>query len=396
MKSNFPIFTNNPDLVYLDSASTTQKPQSVIDAVNFYITHSNSNLGRWQYDIALRSEDIYYQSKAKVSKLINAKASNIIYTPGTTYGYNMIVTSLVQSDILKSWDQIMLPIAEHHANLIPRQHLVQSIGIQIIYIWLDKYGQIDLEDFKSKYHKDIKLVSLSTASNVLGIVNFQTIKQIKKYIDPETLLIADASQTLGHIYTDVQDLWIDIMIRGGHKMMAYTGIWCIYMTDKVLKLLTPPVLGGGIVDEVNLEWYRLLRWSDSREAGSPNMVWAVSMWAAADFIQSIWWYDAIWAHDQKFVKYRYDKLNTGKLNAQMLYEYHPDIVRMSIFSIKDIYKQTGQAHSLRQNICIRQWWHCAQPLHQAINDSKPTLRISPYIYNDLSDLDKVIDILNKS
>ena len=291
----------------------------------------------------------------------------------------------------------MLPIAEHHANLLPRQHLVQSIGIQIIYIWLDKYGQIDLEDFKSKYHKDIKLVSLSTASNVLGIVNFQTIKEIKKYINPETLLIADASQTLGHIYTDVQDMWVDIMIRGGHKMMAYTGIWCIYMTDKLLKILTPPVLGGGIVDEVNLEWYRLLGWSDSREAGSPNMIWAVSMWAAADFIESIGGYQYIYNHDQKFVKYRYDKLNSGKINAQMLYEYHPDIVRLSIFSIKDIYISDIIWHQLlEQNICIRQWWHCAQPLHQVMNDSKPTLRISPYIYNDLSDLDKAIDILNKS
>lgn len=396
LKSHFPIFTNNRDLVYLDSASTTQKPQSVIDAVNFYITHSNSNLGRWQYEIALMSESLYQESKTKVAKLINTKANNIIYIPGTTYWCNMIAASLVQSNILKPGDKIMLTVAEHHANMLVRQYLSQTMNIQIIYIWIDKYGQIDLEDFESKYTPDIKIISLSTASNVLGIINFMQIKEIKKIISPETILIADASQTLGHVYTDVQDLWIDIMIRWWHKMMAYTGIWCIYMTDKLLKELTPPILGWWIVSDVDFDWYKLYGWSDSREAGSPNMIWAISMWAAADFIQSIWWYDAIWAHDQEFVNYRYTNLDNGKIKADMLTEYRKDIPRLAIFSIKDIYSSgIIWLKLMEQNICIRIGWHCAQPLHGKINDSKPTIRISPYIYNDLSDLDKIIDVLNK-
>lgn len=397
LKSQFPIFTNNPGLIYLDSASSTQKPQSVMDAVNYYISTNYANLGRWEYNLAINSEDIYHQSKIKIAKLINAQAKNIIYTPGTTYGYNMIAQSLIQSWILKKWDKIMLSISEHHANLLPWQYLSKNHGIQIIYIWLDEYGQLDMKDFESKYTSDIKIISLSTVSNVLWIVNLEAIKQIKQSIHEDTIIIADASQTLGHMYTDVQNLWIDIMIWGGHKMMAYTGIWCIYMTDKLLKTMVPPILGGWIVDYVDFNNYGLLGWSDSREAWTPNIIWAVSIWAAADFLWEIWWYEYIQKHSQKMVDYRDNQINTGKLNAQMIYKYNPDIARISLFSIKDIYIRDILWHELlTHNICIRQWWHCAQPLHQVINNSKWSIRISPYIYNDLEDLDKMIYALNKS
>ena len=398
MKSDFPIFSNNPDLIYLDSASTTQKPQSVIDAVDFYVTRHNSNLGRWQYDIALRSEDIYQQSKIKIAKLINAKAKNIIYTPGTTHGYNMITTSLVESNILNPWDKIMLPIAEHHANLLPRLYIAKKYNLQIIYIQIDKYGQIDIDDFCAKYTHDVKIISLSTASNVLGIINFPIIKKIKQYVSTKTILIADASQTLGHIYTDVADLGIDIMIRWWHKMMAYTGIWCIYMTDDLLSKLTPPILGGGIIEQVDLGGYKLLGWSDWREAGSPNMIGAVSIGAAVDYIDSIWWYEYIYDHDQKFVKYRFDNYNLGKINAKMLYEYRDDIPRLAIFAININNRPKNQLsiwHKLlEQNICVRTGWHCAQPLHEVMNQNRWTVRISPYLYNQISDLDKIIKIIN--
>lgn len=391
-KADFPIFSNHPDLIYLDSASTTQKPKFVVDKVDEYIYNFCSNTGRGSYDIALKSEDIYYQSKQKVAKLINAKTSEIIYTHSTTYAFNLITQSLINSNIIKSGDSIMLPIAEHHANILPRQYISSKYNIAIKRIAIDKYGQIDYESFVQQYDSSVKIISLSTVSNVLGIVNFDIIKKIKKHISEDALLILDASQSLWHIYTDVQDLWADIMIRGGHKMMAYTSIGVAYISSKLLSKLQPVILGWGIVDTVDLWWYKLLTGTEVREAGSPDMIGAVSIGAVCDYIDSIWWYEYISAYDKTFSDYRYSLYNSGKINAKMLYEYNPDIVRLSLFSIN--ISNIIWPKLLEQNICVRVGGHCAQPLHQVMNDSKPTIRISPYIYNSLEDLDKIISIIN--
>ena len=195
-KADFPIFTNHSDLIYLDSASTTQKPKFVVDKVDEYIYNFCSNTGRGSYEIALKSEDIYYQSKQKVAKLINAKASEIIYTHSTTYAFNLITQSLINSNIIKSGDSIILPIAEHHANILPRQYISSKYNITIKRIAIDKYGQIDYESFVQQYDSSVKIISLSTVSNVLGIVNFDIIKKIKKYISDDALLILDASQSV--------------------------------------------------------------------------------------------------------------------------------------------------------------------------------------------------------
>jgi len=237
MKKDFPIFKNNPWLVFLDNAASSQKPQYVIDGVSEFVAHDYANIHRGLYSLSEKSETTYHHSKELVGELLNCKASEIIYSYNSTYAINLIAQSLVISDIIKSWDIVLLWIREHHANILPRQILAERKGFTIEFFNINDEYEIDRNDFDQKYSDTVKVVSVAHVSNVTGKI--YDVKKIKSKLRDDTFFLVDGSQSVPNFPVDVQDIGCDCLVFTGHKMMAYTGIGVIYLKKEWIKKLVP-------------------------------------------------------------------------------------------------------------------------------------------------------------
>ena len=392
-KSDFPIFANNPWLVFLDNAASTQKPQQVIDGVSEFVASSYANIHRWLYSLSEKSEEAYHHSKELVGELLNCKASEIIYSYNSTYGINLIAQSLVVSDILQKWDVVLLGIREHHANILPRQILAQRKGFTIEFFTITDEYEIDRDDFDQKYSDKVKVVSIAHVSNVTGKI--YDVKKIHAKLRDDTFFLVDGSQSVPNFPVDVQDIDCDCLVFTGHKMMAYTGIGVVYLKKEWIKKLVPIIRWGWTIEDVSTEGHTLLGNSDKFEAGTPNIIWAVSLSKALEYIQSIWWMKKIREHEQKLVKLCLDRFSKFKDKVELLWPSTTD--RVAVFSFvlanNTNFNNIGETFSAA-NIAIRCGGHCAYPLHKRYKKAG-TCRMSAYVYSDESDIAKFFETLAK-
>jgi cysteine desulfurase / selenocysteine lyase len=390
-KKDFPLFETHPDLIYLDSASTAQKPRHVIDGMSNFLQSSYANIHRGAYSLSEQSEEAYYASKDAVAWLLNCTGDEIIYTYNSTYAYNMLAQTLWYSWVLKAWDTVLVDIAEHHANIVPWQMLSQRHGITIERLDLDENYDYSLSDFTKKYTDSVKVVSLSAASNVTGTV--YDISAISKLLRPETFFIVDGSQSIPHGKIDVIENRIDALIFTGHKIMADTWIGILYLAKKHIKDLSPARWWGGMIEDVTTWWYKATSGRQKFEPGTPHVVGAVSLLKALEYIKNIGWFAAIQQHEKKLIEYTLDRFSQNpklQLVGKKTTEH-----RLGIFSFAlqghpnhiQIWERLAQ-----QNICIRAGGHCTHPLFHKIWQNG-SCRISIYLYNDISDLEKVFDAL---
>lgn len=398
LKNDFPIFANNPWLIFLDSAASTQKPQYVIDGVSEFVASSYANIHRGLYSLSEKSEEAYHHSKELVGELLNCKASEIIYTYNSTYGINLIAQSLVISDVIKPWDVVLLWIREHHANVLPWQILAEKNGFTVDFFNISDEYEIDRNDFDQKYTDKVKVVSVWHVSNVTGKI--YDVKKIKSKLRDDTFFLIDGSQSVPNFPVDVQDIWCDCLVFTGHKMLAYTWIWAIYLKKEWIKKLVPMVRGGGTIEDVSTEWHTLLGNSDKFEAGTPNIIGAVSLGKALEYIKSIWGMKWVWEHEQTLVNYFINKLSDKWRVASKKIEIMWPLTsegRIAVFSFSlsnnknfnNIW-ETFSEHS----IAIRCGGHCAYPLHKYFNKTW-TCRMSGYIYTDEKDIDAFFAVLEK-
>ena len=394
MKKDFPIFANNPWLVFLDNAASTQKPQYVIDGVSEFVASSYANIHRWLYSLSEKSEEAYHHSKDLVGELLNCKASEIIYSYNSTYGINLIAQSLVVSDILQKWDVVLLGIREHHANILPRQILAKRKGFIIEFFTITDEYEIDRDDFDQKYSDKVKVVSIAHVSNVTGKI--YDVKKIHAKLRDDTFFLVDGSQSVPNFPVDVQDIDCDCLVFTGHKMMAYTGIGVIYLKKKWIKKLVPIIRWGWTIEDVSTEGHTLLGNSDKFEAGTPNIIWAVSLSKALEYIQSIWWMKKIREHEQKLVKLCLDGFSKFKDKVEILWPLNSDRVAVFSFVLPNNanFNNIGETFSAA-NIAIRCGGHCAYPLHKRFKKAG-TCRMSGYVYNNESDIAKFFEILIKT
>lgn len=397
MKKDFPIFKNNPWLVFLDNAASSQKPQYVIDGVSEFVANDYANIHRGLYALSEKSEEAYHHSKELVGELLNCKASEIIYSYNATYGINLIAQSLVISNIIKAWDTVLLWIREHHANILPRQILAERKWFTIEFFNIDEDYEIDRNDFQKKYTDKVKVVSVAHVSNVTGKI--YDVKKIKSKLRDDTFFLVDGSQSVPNFPVDVQDIGCDCLVFTWHKMMAYTGIWIIYLQKKRIKTLVPMIRGGGTIEDVDIAWHTLVNNSDKFEAGTPNIVWAVSLLKALEYIKSIWWIQKIWKHEQQIVHSIIRKLKDkgrGTSDSPMKIIWPmSESGRVAVFSFvlsnNKNFNNIGEYFS-DHNIAIRCGGHCAYPIHKHFK--KPgTCRMSAYIYNDENDITKFFEVL---
>ena len=388
-KADFPIFDDN-NLIYLDSASTSQKPKIVLDTIKNVYERYNANVHRALYDLGSKSTELYEDSREIISKLINAPSSKeIIFTSGTTASINLLSYSL-ESKLQKN-DEILISHMEHHANIVPWQQLAKRIGAKLRYLPLTKSGDIDLTNSKKYFTNKTKIVSITHMSNVLGTIN--PIKKIAKMAKSiGAIYIIDGAQSVSHMNVNVQDLDCDFLAFSGHKMLGPTGVGILWGKMELLNDLDPFLSGGEMIDKVNLE---SSTWNDvpyKFEAGTPNYVQAIGMGEAVKYLLNIGM-NNIHNYEKELTSYAIEKLQN--IPSIKIYGEPDKKGGVISFNIKNIHPQDLAQFLNEDNICMRVGHHCAQPLLKTLNETS-TARISFYIYNDFSDIDKLVDSINST
>ena len=387
-KKDFPIF-NDTSLVYLDSASTSQKPSAVINSLKNVYENSNANVHRALYSLGSKSTEMYESARKTVAKFINAAPQEVVFTSGTTESLNLLSYTL-ESKINKN-DEILISHMEHHANLVPWQLLAKKTGAKLRYLPLTKEGDLDLSETERYFTSKTKVVSLTHMSNVLGSINpIDKISEITKKID--AIFIVDAAQSVSHIPVDVQNLGCDFITFSGHKMLGPTGIGVLWGSLKMLESLPPFLSGGEMIETVTLENSTWNEVPYKFEAGTPNYVQAIGLGTAVEYLSNIGMKN-VQAHEKNLTEYAIEKLKT----IPELYIHGSPSSRGGVisFNLNEIHPQDLSQFLNEDNICIRVGHHCAQPLLKTLGETS-TARISFYVYNDSSDIDKFVESLKSA
>lgn len=394
-RSDFPIFSTHPDLVFLDSASSAQKPSAVIDAMSKYLSSSYSNIHRGAYDLSMESSLLYDKAKQAVAKKLGARADEVVFTYNATYGFNLVTRGLVKSGMLSKGDTVLLSKVEHHANIVPWQILVEEYGIQIDWIDLRDDGTIDYDSLAIKL-PHAKILSITGASNVTGeILDIDRVKSIFDALSTKPLFILDGSQRFPHMATDVVKYGIDFYIATGHKVMSDTGIGFFYGRKELLQKMNPAFCGGGAINAVTIDGYEAAGLPFRHEPGTPHIVGAVSLLAALEYIDSIGGYEVVEKYERELTEYALEQFASLPSGIQLLGSKKSEN-RLGVFSFvfedkhpNDVAEQLADA-----NICVRAGHHCTDPLHQSLG-IWGSLRASLYIYNTREDVDKLVKVLKK-
>lgn len=384
IRNDFPMFKNNPDLVYLDSAATSLKPQCVIDAiVNFYSKHT-SNVHRGDYDIAALNDRLYDDTRKSVAKLINCDTNEVVYTHNVSHSLNQIAFGL--KDQLTKEDTVLLTYAEHASNLLPWFYLQKEIGFKIEYIETDKQANISIDSFKKSMHQGVKIVSVAEVTNVLGSV--QPIKQMCEIAhEYGAYMIVDGAQSVPHMPVDVKDLDIDFLGFSAHKMCGPGGVGILYGKKELLDQMEPVFYGGDMNARFDKEGNVILKESPIKfEAGTPNIEGVIGTGAAIEYLLSIGM-DNIHAYEAELRAYAIEKLS----QLDNIEIYNPDNKYGPIdFNAKGVFAQDAAGFLASKNIAVRSGNHCAKILHNIIGTDQ-SIRASLYFYNNKEDIDKLVD-----
>lgn len=381
IKKDFPIFFDS-DLVYLDNAATTQKPQSVLDEVDSLYREANANVHRALYSLGSEATERFENSRKKVAKYIGANSEKeIVFTSGTTESINLLARSI--GNTLKPGDEILISEMEHHSNIVPWQMTAQRTGATLKYLSIKETGELDISNPEKYFTSNTKIISLTHMSNVLGTIN--PIKELSaKAHQVGAIMIVDGAQGASHLPMDVQDLGCDFYAFSGHKMLGPTGIGVLWGKTEHLEEMDPFMGGGEMIDTVTME---SSTWNDipyKFEAGTPNFAQAVGLGAAIDYLQNIGM-DNIAAHEQMLIEYALGKLN--QIDGLRIHGSAKDRGGVISFNIDGIHPHDLAQFLNEDNIAIRVGHHCAQPLLKTLGETA-TARMSFYIYNDESDVDK--------
>ncbi|NCN87476.1 MAG: SufS family cysteine desulfurase [Candidatus Pacebacteria bacterium] len=398
-KADFPIFKNYPKLVYLDNAATSQKPQVVLDAIESYYTTACANVHRGVHKLSDTSTEAFELSRREISSFFGANKEELILTRNATEALNGIAYGWAEKN-MKAGDIILTSIMEHHANIVPWQELSKKFGTKLQFINISKEGSLDLTDLQekiNKYGNKIKLISIAHVSNALGTVN--PLDKIRKIINDNNLkcrFAIDGAQSAPHMKIDFHKLDIDFYAFSGHKMLGPMGIGGLIVRESLLKSkeMSPWLFGGGMIESVYKDKTTFNEdLSERFIAGTPDVASATGLAIACDYLGKIGMVE-VEKHDRSLISYALDELKkieeieiVGPLNA-----------KHRLGSITFIYKGV-HAHDVAQildseNVAVRSGHHCTMPLHLE-NKWIATVRASFSVYNDKTDIDKLIKAIKK-
>jgi len=395
VRKDFPVLTReiHPGvaLTYLDSAATSQKPNSVIEAMTAYYQDTNANIHRGIHKLAEEATYAYENARERIAAFVNAPSTEeLIFTRNTTESINLVAHSWGRT-FLKADDLILLTEMEHHSNLVPWQILANELNLELDFIPITPEGLLDLDVYHDLLKREPKLVGITHMSNVLGTVNpLEKILQDAKSAGAVTLV--DGAQSVPHFRVDLSNLAADFYAFSSHKMCGPTGIGALFGRKELLEKM-PPFLGGGeMIKRVELHSFKTADLPHKFEAGTPAIAEAVGFGAAVDYLSNLGM-DQIERHERSLTGYAIEKLT----QISDLHILGPDIEEKGgvvSFFIEDIH-----AHDVAQildskGIAVRAGHHCAQPLHTKYN-LPATSRASLYLYNTREEVDRLVDGIQK-
>jgi cysteine desulfurase/selenocysteine lyase len=393
IRQQFPILhqeVNGHPLVYLDSSATSQKPQTVIDAVENYYRYDNSNVHRGVHTLGTRATENYEGAREKVRRFINAASTQeVIFTRGTTTAINTVAYSYGREKLAEG-DEIVITPMEHHSNIIPWQQVAKVTGATLKYMPLQPDGTITLEDAEETITDNTKIVAITHVSNVLGTIN--PVKEIAGIAHKKgAVIMVDGAQGAPHLKLDMAELDCDFYAFSGHKMGAPTGIGVLYGKKQILEDMEPFEFGGEMIDFVHLydSTWKELPWKF--EGGTPIIAGAIGLGAAIDFLNEVGM-DAITAHEEKLASYAMQQLR----EIDGLTIYGPEErAALVTFNLDTIHPHDTATVLDAEGIAVRAGHHCAQPLMRWL-DVTATARASFYLYNTEEDIDRLVEGLLKT
>lgn len=396
LRNDFPILKkkiNGRDLVYLDNASTTQKPYSVINSISDFYSNYNSNIHRAVYQLAEEATELYEQSRKKIANFINVRPEEIIFTRNTTESINLIAHSWARSNLKKD-DVIAITEIEHHSNIVPWQILCQEIGTRLEYVGIDESGFLDVEYLIELISsRKVKLVSISHMSNVLGtIVPIERIIRTAHQYDIP--VIVDGAQSVPHMPVDVKNLDCDFLVFSAHKMLGPTGVGVLYAKKEFLEKMKPFMGGGDMIKEVFKFHTNYNEVPYKFEAGTPNIADVVGFGAAVEYLEKIGM-ENIRNHEIYLTEYALESMQSLKyisIYGPMDSKFRGGVIS---FNIADIHPHDLATIMNDHGIAIRSGHHCAQVLMQRL-DVPATSRASFYIYNTKEEIDKFVDAIKEA
>jgi cysteine desulfurase/selenocysteine lyase len=396
LRNDFPIFRkkiNGKELVYLDNASTTQKPNSVIESITDFYTNYNSNIHRAVYQLAEEATALYEQSREKIANFINVRPEEIIFTRNTTESINLIAHSWARTNLKKD-DGIAITELEHHSNIVPWQILSQEIGTRLEYVGIDDNGFLDLEYLIELISsKKVKLVSLSHMSNVLGTI--VPIERIIKIAHENNIpVLVDGAQSVPHMPVDVKKMDCDFLVFSAHKMLGPTGVGVLYAKKEFLEKMRPFMGGGDMIKEVFKFHTNYNEVPYKFEAGTPNIADVVGFGAAIHYLEKIGM-ENVRKHEIELTEYALKSI----LSMKYVTVYGPKDPNyrggVISFNIADIHPHDLATIMNDHGIAIRSGHHCAQVLMQRL-DVPATSRASFYIYNTKEEIDKFVNAIKEA
>lgn len=388
-REDFPILNN--DIIYFDNGATTLKPKCVIEAMNDYYYNYGANIHRGDYKISLEASNAYEEVRNKVKNFINAKSSNeIVFTSGSTDSLNKIVFGFMMN-YLNEGDEVLLTKSEHASNVLPWLELAKIKNIKIKYIPLNDNHELTIEALNDTITDKTKVISIAHITNVVGDVrNINLISKIAH--QHNIILVVDGAQSVPHMKTDVTLDDIDFLTFSGHKMLGPTGVGVLYGKTKYLEKMVPIEFGGGMNQYFEVDGEVEYKSIPTKfEAGTPPIAEVIGLGAAIDYLQTIGM-EKIYNYEKELKKYLVSKLE--KNPKVILYNKSTDSGVLA-FNLEGIFSQDTAIYLDHYNICVRAGNHCAKILKDEIN-IKNTCRISLYFYNTKEEIDKLVEVLEKS
>ena len=393
VRAQFPILqreVNGFPLAYFDNAATSQKPQSVIDALTNYYTNYNSNIHRGVHTLAEEATSAFEQTRTAVQRFVNAReAEEIIFTKGTSESINLVASTYGKA-FVNQGDEIIITGMEHHSNIVPWQMLCEEKGAILRVIPISETGEIDIEDLKQTLSDKTKIVSVCLASNALGTVN-----PVKEIIAAShavgAVVLLDAAQALPHMDVDVQDLKCDVLAASAHKMYGPLGVGILYGKRQLLEKMPPYQGGGEMIKEVTFEKTTYNDIPFKFEAGTPNIGDVIAYKPAIDFINSL--------GKKNIAKYEDELLDRAikgfsEIDKVQLVGTAKERVSVLSFNIEGMHPFDIGMMLDATGIAVRTGHHCTMPLMDRF-DIEGTVRASFAVYNTVEEVDRLIESIRK-
>ncbi|WP_029408004.1 aminotransferase class V-fold PLP-dependent enzyme [Thiomicrorhabdus sp. Milos-T2] len=394
IRAQFPILNvceNGHPLVYLDNGATSQKPQSVIDALEKYYREENANVHRGVYGLSERATEKYEGAREKVRCFLNAKSTKeIVFVRGTTEAINLVAHSWVAEN-LKEGDEVIVTEMEHHSNIVPWQLLRDKLGIRLNVLRMNQKGEVCLNALKSMVSEKTKMISVTHMSNALGTINpVKEMVEIAHSVGAKIMI--DGAQATPHMPVDVQDLDCDFYALSGHKMYGPTGIGVLYAKESLLEIMPPYQGGGDMIYSVSFDKteYNVLPYKF--EAGTPHISGAIGLAAAIDFLNDVG-LNHIAQHEAQLLKYATEQLS--KIDGLRIIGEADVKGGVVSFIIEGVHPHDMATLMDQDGIAVRASHHCAMPVMQHF-DVPATIRASFGVYNNLDDIDRLVASINEA